>query len=193
MSVALLDTCVLVPSRARDVLLEVASTGAYRPLWSAEILAELDRTLRLMLAKRGTSAEEIDAYLTRLFQQMATAFPDAQVSGWEELVGTIELPDPDDRHVVAAAWAGRADVIVTDNLADFPPAALPAPLARQSLDDFLLDILDLRPRQVVSAVRAIAGRTGKHGPALTASDIATYLSTRGTPVFSEQLLQALER
>jgi hypothetical protein len=42
---ALLDTCVLVPSRARDVLLEIGSTGAYRPLWSAEILDELDRTL----------------------------------------------------------------------------------------------------------------------------------------------------
>lgn len=53
MMTALLDTCVLVPSRARDVLLEVASTGAYRPLWSSEILAELDRTLRLLLAKRG--------------------------------------------------------------------------------------------------------------------------------------------
>jgi hypothetical protein len=44
MTTALLDTCVLVPSRARDVLLEIASTGAYRPLWSTEILAELDRT-----------------------------------------------------------------------------------------------------------------------------------------------------
>jgi predicted nucleic acid-binding protein len=136
---ALLDTCVLVPSRARDVLLEIASTGAYRPLWSTEILAELDRTLRLLLAKRGTSPEVIDAYLTRLTQHMQTAFPDALVTDWEPLVPTIQLPDPDDRHVVAAARAGRADVIVTDNLADFPPNALPAPLTRQSLDDFLLD------------------------------------------------------
>jgi predicted nucleic acid-binding protein len=142
---ALLDTCVLVPSRARDVLLEIASTSVCRPLWSTEILAELDRTLRLLLAKRGASPEETDAYLTRLFRQMETAFPDALVTGWEPLVATVQLPDPDDRHVVAAAWAGRSDVIVTENLADFPPDALPAPLFRQSLDDFLLDSLDLYP------------------------------------------------
>jgi hypothetical protein len=72
---ALLDTCVLVPSRARDVLLEAASAGVYRPLWSSEILAELDRTLRLLQAKRGMAPEETDAYLVRLFRQMETAFP----------------------------------------------------------------------------------------------------------------------
>jgi predicted nucleic acid-binding protein len=188
---ALLDTCVLVPSRTRDVLLEVASTGAYRPLWSSEILAELDRTVRMLLGKREVSQEETDAYLTRLLRQMEAAFPDALVTGWESLTSTVQLPDPDDRHVVAAARAGRADVIVTDNLADFPPAALAAPLIRQSLDDFLLDTLDLHPGPVISAVRAVAGRTGRSGPALTARDIAAYLQTRNAPAFGQRLLAEL--
>lgn len=192
MTTALLDTCVLVPGRARDVLLEIASNGLYRPLWSTEILAEPDRTLRALLAKRGASAEEIDAYLTRLLRQMRITFPDALVTEWEEFVPTIHLPDPDDRHVVAAARAGRADVIVTDNLDDFPPAALPTSIIRQSLDDFLLDIFDLHPSQVVTAVRAIAGRTGKSGPRMTAPEIAAYLSTHGTPLFGERVTAALD-
>ena len=79
---ALLDTCVLVPGRARDVLLEAASAGVYRPLWSSEILAELDRTLRLLQARRGMAPEETDAYLVRLFRQMKTSFPDALVPDW---------------------------------------------------------------------------------------------------------------
>jgi predicted nucleic acid-binding protein len=182
-----------VPSRARDVLLEIASTGAYRPLWSTEILAELDRTLRLLQGKRGASPEETDAYLTRLFRQMETTFHDALVTGWEPLVAAVHLPDPDDRHVLAAAWAGRADVIVTDNLAHFPPGALPAPLTRQSLDDSLLDSLDLHPAQSVAAVHAVARRTGRSGPAMTAHDIAAYLQAHGTPAFGERLLTELDR
>jgi predicted nucleic acid-binding protein len=190
---ALLDTCVLVPSRARDVLLEAASAGVYRPLWSSEILAELDRTLRLLQAKRGMAPEETDAYLVRLFRQMETSFPDALVTDWESLLDAVQLPDPGDRHVVAAARAGRADVIVTDNVADFPPGALPTPLIRQSLDEFLLDSLDLYPGQVINAVRAVAGRTGRSGPAMTARDIATYLQARGMPAFGERLLANLDQ
>jgi hypothetical protein len=190
---ALLDTCVLVPSRARDVLLEVASTGVYRPLWSSEILAELDRTLRLLLAKREASRDQADAYLAQLFRQMETAFPDALVTDWEALAQTTQLPDPDDRHVVAAAQVGHADVIVTDNLAHFPAAELPAPLVTQSLDQFLLDSLDLHAGRVVSAVRIVASRTGRFGPVLTAPDIATYLQAHGTPAFGERLLAELSR
>jgi hypothetical protein len=190
---ALLDTCVLVPSRARDVLLEIASTGAYRPLWSSEILAELDRTLRVLLSKRGVSPDESDAYLTRLLGQMKTTFPDALVPEWEPLVEAIQLPDANDRHVVTAALAGRADVIVTDNLADFPPASLAAPLTRQSLDDFLLDSLGLYPGQVMSALNSIASRTRKYGPAMTVDSIVTYLQAHGTPAFGAQVLMLLER
>ncbi len=189
---ALLDTCVLVPSRARDVLLEAASAGVYRPLWSSEILAELDRTLRLLQARRGMAPEETEAYLVRLFRQMETSFPDALVTDWESLVDAVRLPDPGDRHVVAAARAGRA-VIVTDNVADFPPGALPAPLIRQSLDEFLLDSLDFYPGQVISAVHAVARRTGRSGPVMTARDIATYLQARGMPTFGGRLLANLDQ
>ncbi len=190
---ALLDTCVLVPSRARDVLLEVASIGVYRPLWSSEILAELDRTLRLLLGKRGATPEETDAYIARLFRQMETAFPDALVTDWESLAGTVQLPDPGDHHVVAAARAGRADVIVTDNLAHFPPEALPAPLVRQSLDDFLLDSLDRHPGLVINAIHTVAGRTGRSGPTMTVRDIGTYLQARGMPTFAKRLLSELDQ
>lgn len=82
-------------------------------------------------------------------------------------------------------------MIVTDNLADFPPDALPTPLARQSLDDFLLDALDLQPSQVVTAVRAIASRTGRSGPTMTAHDIAAYMHTHSTPTFGERPLTVL--
>jgi len=182
-----------VPSRARDVLLEVASRGVYRPLWSSEILVELDRTLRYLQAKRGTAEEATNAYLARLFRQMGMAFPDALVTDWESLVDTIHLPDPCDRHVVAAARAGRAEVIVTNNLKDFPADALPAPLVRQSLDDFMLDTFDLHPDEVVSALHVVARRTGRSGPAMTAADIAALLRASGAPLVSARLLARLRQ
>lgn len=185
---AFLDTCVLVPSRCRDVLLEVASAGVYRPLWSGAILSELDRVLRRIQNKRGLAPEATDAYLARLISQMDAAFPDALVVDWQQLVDAIHLPDPDDRHVVAAARAGRADVIVTQNLADFPNEALPASLSIQSLDEFLLDSLDLYPSEVVRAVREVAQRTGRHGPAMSARDIAVHLQMREAPTFAECIL-----
>ena len=37
---------------------------------------------------------------------------DALVSGFEDLVPAIQLPDPDDRHVVAAAIHGEADIVL---------------------------------------------------------------------------------
>ena len=45
---------------------------------------------------------------------------DCLVTGFEELIEGLELPDRKDRHVLAAAVRSGADVIVTQNLKDFP-------------------------------------------------------------------------
>jgi hypothetical protein len=188
---ALLDTYVLVPSRGRDVLLEVAVGGVYRPLWSSGVLDELARTLRTLGERRGAAPDETDAYVGRLVRQMALSFPDALVEGWEGVEGSIKLPDPDDRHVVAAALIGRADVIVTDNTKDFPAEQLPSPLFIQTLDEFLLDSLDLHPAAVISAVVRVADRTGRNGPRLTPADVADFLAATSAPAFGAAVKLAL--
>jgi hypothetical protein len=188
---AFLDTCVLVPSRGRDVLLEVAASGVYRPLWSSGVLDELARTLRTLGERRGEASDETDAYVGRLARQMTTSFPDALVEGWERVEGSIELPDLNDRHVVAAALMGRADVIVTDNVKDFPTDELPRSLFTQSLDDFLLDSLDLHPAAVISAVVRVADRTGRNGPQLKPAEVADFLAATSAPAFGSAVKLAI--
>ena len=85
---------------------------------------------------------------------MNEAFDDALVTGWEPLTTGLALPDPGDAHVLAAAILGRADVIVTQNLKDFPSEVLsPFGIDAVSTDDFLLDQLGLS-RSVVQQVIA---------------------------------------
>jgi hypothetical protein len=79
---------------------------------------------------------------------------DAVVTGYEELIEGLRLPDPDDRHVLGAAIRGRADVIVTCNLKDFPVEALkPYGIVAQHPDEFILNLLDLAPGVVAGAAR----------------------------------------
>lgn len=79
---------------------------------------------------------------------------DCLVTGYEGLIPALHLPDPDDRHVLAAAIQGRADVIVTFNLKDFPAATL-APLGIEARhpDEFVTHLLDLDSGAVCLAVK----------------------------------------
>lgn len=192
MFTALLDTCVLVPSTQRDVLLECASTGIYRPVWSQAILDELAYTLTRLLTLKGRTTDEVNAYVTRLRNQMGNAFPDALTTGWDHLLPTITIPDPDDTHVVAAALTAGAQVIVTNDRRGFT-TGLPPGLATQHPDDFLLDALDLAPTAVLAAVHAVAARTGRHGPAHSPRDLLEHLSKTGTPAFAATVLDQLTR
>ncbi|MDR1189759.1 MAG: PIN domain-containing protein [Bifidobacteriaceae bacterium] len=113
---------------------------------------------------------------------MFTAFPDACVSGWEPLVERINLPDPDDRHVVAAAWLGKADAIVTVNTADFPTNALePCGLHAVHPDDFLLDLFDLAPELVRRIVATQA--SGASQPLLDVEHVLIALGRAGVRRF----------
>ncbi|SFL88465.1 RSP_2648 family PIN domain-containing protein [Shimia aestuarii] len=109
----LLDTCVLYPTVMREVLLGVARTGAFRPLWSARILEEWARAAR-KLGPTGEAQARGEIALLR------AAWPGAEVTWKPSLEDRLWLPDAADAHVLAAAIAGSADAIVTMNAKDFP-------------------------------------------------------------------------
>ncbi|WP_375295805.1 PIN domain-containing protein [Gordonia westfalica] len=105
-----LDACVLVPINKVELLLTFAEQRAYFPLWSDRIMDETVRSIHK--ATKGRVSEE--RARTRV-GAMNNAFEDACVEGWEPLEAAIAgMPDPDDRHVVAAAVRGHASAIVTD-------------------------------------------------------------------------------
>jgi predicted nucleic acid-binding protein len=116
--IVILDACVLYPAPLRDLLLWLALSGIYRPRWTEMIHEEWMRSL---LKERPDLARD---RLERTRKLMDKAVPDSLVSGYEGLIGGLSLPDPDDRHVLAAAIHGGAEIIVTFNLADFPPDTL---------------------------------------------------------------------
>lgn len=107
---------------------------------------------------------------------MRSAFDDAIVTEWEWLEGTFELPDPDDEHVVAAAVIGGADVIVTDNLPDFPSDKLPPHLKVQSAREFASNIVSMDPARASKALAEIARR--HRNPKHSAAELLTLLVER---------------
>ena len=115
---AVLDACVLYPARLRSLLMYLAATDILWARWTETIHEEW---MRGLLGKRpDLSRQQVE----RIRELMNAHAPDCIVSGYEDLVPSLTLPDPDDRHVLAAAIVARADVIATFNVADFPTQAV---------------------------------------------------------------------
>ncbi len=164
-----LDACVLVPHPLFDTLLRLADAGLFRPLWSDQILIEVERTLTL---KRGLTPHKA----RRRIDQMRRAFPEALVEGYDDLIPAM-TNDPKDRHVVAAAVFSGANLIVTANLKDFPAQSLRQyELEAVHPDDFLLDRLDLDVDTVIECLRQQRG--DYTNPAMeVAAFFATFMPT----------------
>lgn len=140
---ALFDACVLYPAPLRDFLMQLATTDLFRARWSAHIHEEW---IRSVLRDRSDLKRE---NLEHVRDLMDASVCDCLVENYEPLIERLTLPDPEDRHVLAAAIRGRADVIVTYNLKDFPVEYLCVyDVDAQHPDEFIAHLIDLAPTAV---------------------------------------------
>ncbi len=116
--VVVFDACALYPAPLRDLLMRVALTGLVQAKWTDMILDECFENIAVQRPELPPER------LRRTRELMIQAVRDCMVTGYEPLVEGLVLPDPDDRHVLAAAIRANAQAIVTANLKDFPKTAL---------------------------------------------------------------------
>jgi predicted nucleic acid-binding protein len=147
------DACVLYPAPLRDLLMELALIDSFRARWSEEIHQEWIRNV----LKNRSDLNESQLLRTKAF--MDANVRDALVTDFDSLIPSLELPDKNDRHVLAAAIRCSAGVIVTFNLKDFPSDYLSTfGVEAQHPDEFILYLLDLYPVQICSAAEKVRQR-----------------------------------
>ncbi len=165
-----LDTNVIYPLAIRDLLFWFAHYDLYSPKWSNTIFQEWKR----VMIRKGVSELEAE----KRIQVANKAFPDAEVLNYEGIIGTLSLPDPNDCHVLAAAIKINADLIVTNNLKDFPSEYIQTfGLAVKTADDFITDIIDLNHDTAIAAFKELV--LNKRNPDLTEFQVLNLLRRVG--------------
>lgn len=175
--VAVYDACVLYPFHLRNVLIQCAFDGLVEARWTDDIHAEWMRNLAAN--SPGTPLERLEA--TR--DLMKAVLPDADVADYRTLIPNLSLPDPHDRHVLAAAIAGKASVIVTWNLKDFPATDLqPHGVAAMSPDDFLVGLHSTYRNVLIGSIKR--ARQNLRRTQLSAEEFIDALDAQGLTAFS---------
>lgn len=178
--VAVYDACVLYPFHLRNVLIQCAFDGLVEARWTNEIH---DEWIRNLVA--NTPALSIERLLATR-DKMNAVLPEANVVNYHPMIADLALPDPDDRHVLAAAIAGKASIIVTWNPKDFPRQALRTHgVTSRSPDDFLADIHTAFPDAVMSSVSCSRHNLRKTKPPVEA--FVEALRQSGLPKFADIL------
>lgn len=176
--VVVFDACVLYPAPMRDFLIRLATTGLFAAKWTDRIHDEWTRNL---LADRPDLSTEVN----RTQSLMDQAVRDCLVEGYEPLIEGLSLPDPDDRHVLAAAIRAGAQSIVTINLKDFPAS----PLAEYGIeavhpDTFVEQQLDLHEGVVVATAKH--HRAALRKPPKSVDDYLGTLAAQGFVVTADR-------
>jgi hypothetical protein len=170
--VAFLDASVLYPALLRNLLMYFAAAGLYQARWSSRVHGEW---MSALLRNRPDISR---AQIERTRRLMESEIDDALVDGYDHRIATLTLPDADDRHILAAAIEGGAQLIVTANLRDFPPAALESfGLVAEHPDDFMLRLLSNSEAQVLAAFGKLCAN--RKNPQQSPHDITQIMTRQG--------------
>ena len=173
------DACVLYPAPLRDLLLELAISELFSAKWTETIHDEWVRNLL-------KSRPELEERLIHTRKLMNKAVPDSLVENFESLIDGLELPDANDRHVLAAAIKCNARIIVTSNLKDFPTESLnPYGIEAMHPDEFIEHQFGLSPGAVIAAAKRIRERL--KNPRRSTEEYLETLASLGLPVTADLL------
>ena len=181
--VALYDANVLYPGSLRDLLVRLGQSGLFQAKWTEQTLDETFVAI-------ARDQPELEGKLTRTRRLMNEAIADVMVTGYEPLIPSLDLPDPDDRHVLAAAIVCNAQIIVTANLRHFPDAGLERfNIEAQSPDEFVINLIELAPALVVNIMKDQALALTR--PKTTFEELLERLRGAGLPRATAAIRQQL--
>ena len=169
---AIIDACVLYSAPVRDLFIRLDQAGLVQCRWTVEIH---DEWMRNVLKNNPKITRE---RLERTRALMDGAVRDCLVTDYADLIDSLGLPDPDDRHVLAAAIRTGADLIVTYNLADFPTNALnPHGIQPRHPDELIAQSIESALDSVCAAVKL--QRESLRNPPRTVEDFLATLVQQG--------------
>ncbi len=178
------DACVLYPAPLRDLLLRLAITGLFCARWSERIH---DEWMRNVIRHRP----ELKEHLGRTRTLMDRAVPDALVTGYESLIEGLDLPDANDRHVLAAAIQSGAQAIITFNLKDFPGKILKEyEMEALHPDAFIEHQLDIHQGAVITTAKQ--HRAALQKPKKTAEQYIETLAAQGLVVTADRFREFID-
>jgi predicted nucleic acid-binding protein len=170
--IAIYDANILYSAPIRDLLIRLAQSGLVRARWTDQIHDEWIRSV----LKNNPQLTLVRLERTRSL--MNQAIRNCLVTDYEALIEALDLPDADDRHVLAAAIASRADLILTFNLKDFPSEALGQfGIEAVHPDEFLLRLITQNPTRVCSVIHR--QREALRNPPLSAGELLETLARQG--------------
>ncbi|MCC6444364.1 MAG: PIN domain-containing protein [Armatimonadetes bacterium] len=155
MTRAVIDACVLFSAALRDLVMRLTVRFVFQPVWTERIHEEW---IRAVLQERPHVQREALERTRRLMNRYGR---DWQAPVDAARIPALPLPDEDDRHVLAAAIAAQAPLIVTFNLADFPESVLAAyGVEAVPPDAFFGRLLEQQPEGFLTAMQdLLAGLT----------------------------------